>query len=115
MRTAITHIIDKVALTTLTFEASDTEKSFTFSKSGLLRGIITEASNWTNAVDYGFTITNEDGTTLKTTSSLVKNATTYTDGGSLPIHYEEHTLTVTLAGAPGAGGATVGVTLLLER
>ncbi len=115
MRAAIMHLIEKVAKTTLTFGAAETEQTFTFKKSGKLKFIISKASDPTNVITYTITITNADDSTLYSVGTLARNATTDTAVDNIPLCDETHTVTVTLSGAPGVSGITVDVTLIVER
>lgn len=59
-------------------------------------------------------ITDAQGFTLYTSAALAHNSAGYIDPDIL-VYDEEHTATVTLGGAPGAGGATVTLGFLIER
>lgn len=115
MRTAATKVIQKVDKTTLTFDADDLTKTFTFTKQGLLKFMISTASNPTNSITYAVAITNADGSTLYSVALLARNATTDTAISSIPLCDEEHTVTVTLSGVAGTSGITVDITLIVER
>jgi hypothetical protein len=116
MRTSVTHLIEKVTKTRLTFAATGQTKTFTFTKPGFLRYIVSEASDpTTGSLTYTISIANADGTVIYTSGNLAHNAATTTAISSVPLTDELHTVTVTLSDVAGEAGMTVDVTLIVER
>ena len=116
MRAAITHLIEKVAKTRVTFAATGLTKTFTFTKPGFLRYIVSAASDpTTGSLTYTISIANVDGTVIYTSGNLAHNASTVTAISSVPITDELHTVTVTVSDVCGEAGMTVDVTLIIER
>jgi len=88
--------------------------SFTFRKSGTLKGIAWESSDYASGATFTIAITDAEGTTLYTSGALAHNSAAYIASLDVVLVDETHTCTVT-TGDPGVGGATIGVSLLIMR
>jgi hypothetical protein len=113
MRTAITHVIDREANQTITIANTKTTSNFKFTKQGILKGIAYTLNNNTNNVTSVFTITDDEGTVLYTSSALNENTSGYINP-DICLYNAEHTFTVTSAD-PGASGNIITITLLIWR
>ena len=114
MRAQITHRMEKVGPETVAILDDVTHGTFTFRKSGWLRAIEWTSSDYASAATFTIAIADADGFTLYTSNALAHDSSGYIADVDRVIVDEEHTVTVT-TGDPGVGGASIEVTLLMER
>jgi len=113
MRAQITHRIERVGPETVAILDNVTSGSFTFRKSGHLKGIVWASSDYASAATFTIVITDDAGTILYTSGALAHDSLGYIVVDVLLVD-ATHTVTVT-TGDPGIGGASIIVTLLMER
>jgi hypothetical protein len=113
MRTAITHIIDRIAAQDVTIVNTGTTAHFHFQSPGYLKGIRYTLNNNTNNVATVITVLDDEGSTLYTSASLNENTTGYLKP-DIALYNSDHTLVITSAD-PGASGNIANITLLIER
>lgn len=114
MRTAITHIYERVGQEVVSIADNITNGTFTFKKAGVLKGIAWESSDYASQATFTISIADAEGTVLYTSDALAHDSSAYIDSLDVVLVDETHTVTVT-TGDPGVGGATIGVSLLIQR
>jgi hypothetical protein len=114
MRTAITHIYERVGQEEVTIADNALAGTFTFKKSGVLKGIAWESSDYASQATFTISIKDAEDTVLYTSGALAHDSAAYIPSLDVILVDETHTVTVT-TGDPGVGGAVIGVTLLIMR
>lgn len=114
MRTAITHIYERVGQEVVSIADNATKGTFTFKKSGVLKGIAWESSDYASQATFTISIADAEGTVLYTSENLAHDSSAYISSLDVVLVDETHTVTVT-TGDPGVGGAEIGVSLLIQR
>lgn len=113
MRSAVTHIIDRVDTITLTIANLGTTAHEHFQKPGYLKGIAYTLNNNTNNVTTVISIVDDQGFTLYSSSALSENTSGYLKP-DIALYNSSHALTITSAD-PGASTNIATLTLLIER
>lgn len=114
MDATIRHRIERVGQETVTIADNATAGTFTFRKSGTLKGIAWESSDYASQATFTISIADDEGVVLYTSGALAHDSAAYI--GSLDVCFIDATHTVTVTtGDPGVGGATIGVSLLIQR
>jgi len=114
MRVAITHLYERIGPTAITILDDALSGSFTFRKQGILRQLIWAASDYASGATFVITILNAAGDTIYTSAALAHDSGAAIVGLETVLVDETHTVTAT-TGDPGVGGATITITLLIER
>jgi hypothetical protein len=113
MRTATTHIIDRIAAQDVTIVNTGTTAHFHFQSPGYLKGIRYSLNNNTSNVTTVITVLDDEGSTLYTSDALSENTTGYLKP-DIALYNSDHRLVITSAD-PGASGNIANITLLIER
>jgi len=113
MRTAITHIIDRIAAQDVIIASGETTNHFHFQMQGILKGIRYSLNNNSNNVTTVITVLDDEGSTLYTSSVLNDNSTGYL-APDVCLYDASHSLVVTSAD-PGVSTNIANITLLIER
>jgi hypothetical protein len=114
VRLAITHIFERVGPEVITILDDALSGSFTFRKQGTLRQLVWASSDYASAATFVITILNAAGDTIYTSAALAHNSGATIVSLATIFADEIHTVTAT-TGDPGVGGATITITLLVER
>jgi hypothetical protein len=113
MRTAISHIIERVAAQDVTIANTGTTAHFHFQAQGYLKGIRYSLNNNTNNVTTVITVLDDEGSTLYTSAALNENTTGYLKP-DIALYDADHRLVITSAD-PGVSTNIASITLLIER
>jgi hypothetical protein len=113
MRTASTHVIDRIAAQDVTIASGGTTNHFHFQCPGYLKGIRYSLNNNSNNVTSVITVLDDEGSTLYTSDALSDNTTGYLKP-DIALYNATHSLVVTSAD-PGVSTNIASITLLIER
>jgi hypothetical protein len=114
MRTAVTHLMERIDSQDITIASGGTTNHAHFQKPGYLRGITYSLNDNTNGVTSIISIEDDQGVQLYASSALTHNTSGYLTPTDVVLVDALHSVKVTSAD-PGVSTNIATVTLLIER
>jgi hypothetical protein len=115
MRTRVNYDVRKLEAETVSFGATGTTGSMSFSHVGFLTTLILDVPNFTNAVTVTAAVVDADSNELYSLAAIAKNETKviHFENDYCPV-YGETTVSLTLSGAAGGTGGDITVTPIVK-